>query len=283
MQVFHRKSELTNFLNSQITDFKTIGFVPTMGALHSGHLSLIQNSLKNNALTVVSIFVNPTQFNNSEDLKKYPRTLEKDIEKINTLSDKIILYAPSVEDIYEKKIESTAFNFDGIENQMEGKHRPGHFDGVGTIVKKLFEIIQPTRAYFGEKDFQQLQIVKKMVSKEKLPVKIIGCEILREPNGLAMSSRNERLSKETRQNAAIIYSFLQKAKVLFKTKSAQEILNLAKKTFQTNPYFELEYFEISDEEKLLPCLRKNKSKKYRAFIAVYVEGIRLIDNISLTE
>lgn len=283
MQVFHRKSELTNFLNSQITDFKTIGFVPTMGALHSGHLSLIQNSLKNNALTVVSIFVNPTQFNNSEDLKKYPRTLEKDIEKINTLSDKIILYAPSVEDIYEKKIESTAFKFDGIENQMEGKHRPGHFDGVGTIVKKLFEIIQPTRAYFGEKDFQQLQIVKKMVSKEKLPVKIIGCEILREPNGLAMSSRNERLSKETRQNAAIIYSFLQKAKVLFKTKSAQEILNLAKKTFQTNPYFELEYFEISDEEKLLPCLRKNKSKKYRAFIAVYVEGIRLIDNISLTE
>jgi len=283
MQVFHRKSELTNFLNSQITDFETIGFVPTMGALHSGHLSLIQNSLKNNALTVVSIFVNPTQFNNSEDLKKYPRTLEKDIEKINTLSDKIILYAPSVEDIYEKKIESTAFNFDGIENQMEGKHRPGHFDGVGTIVKKLFEIIQPTRAYFGEKDFQQLQIVKKMVSKEKLPVKIIGCEILREPNGLAMSSRNERLSKETRQNAAIIYSFLQKAKVLFKTKSAQEILNLAKKTFQTNPYFELEYFEISDEEKLLPCLRKNKSKKYRAFIAVYVEGIRLIDNISLTE
>ncbi len=283
MQVFYRKSELTNFLNSQITDFETIGFVPTMGALHSGHLSLIQNSLKNNALTVVSIFVNPTQFNNSEDLKKYPRTLEKDIEKINTLSDKIILYAPSVEDIYEKKIESTAFNFDGIENQMEGKHRPGHFDGVGTIVKKLFEIIQPTRAYFGEKDFQQLQIVKKMVSKEKLPVKIIGCEILREPNGLAMSSRNERLSKETRQNAAIIYSFLQKAKVLFKTKSAQEILNLAKKTFQTNPYFELEYFEISDEEKLLPCLRKNKSKKYRAFIAVYVEGIRLIDNISLTE
>lgn len=281
MQVFYTKSELANFLNSQTTDFKSIGFVPTMGALHSGHLSLIQNSLKNNALTVVSIFVNPTQFNNSEDLKKYPRTLENDIEKINTISAKVILYAPSVEDVYEKNVKSTPFNFDGIENQMEGKHRPGHFDGVGTIVKKLFQIVQPTNAYFGEKDFQQLQIIKKMVANEKLSVEIIGCKILREPNGLAMSSRNERLSKETRQNAATIYEFLKKAKVLFEKKSAQEILKIAKKTFEENPTFELEYFEISDEDKLLPCLRKNKSKKYRAFIAVYTEGIRLIDNISL--
>lgn len=283
MQVFYTKSELSTFLNSQTADFKTIGFVPTMGALHSGHLSLIQNSLKNNTLTVVSIFVNPTQFNNSEDLKKYPRTLEKDIETINTISDKVIIYAPSVEDIYEKNVESTFFNFDGIENQMEGKYRPGHFDGVGTIVKKLFEIVQPTNAYFGEKDFQQLQIVKKMVSKEKLPVKIIGCEILREPNGLAMSSRNERLSKEAREKASLIFKFLKESTLLFQKKSAQEVSKFIIKAFKNINEFELEYFEICDEEKLLPCLKKNKLKKYRAFIAINVEGVRLIDNISLSK
>ncbi len=281
MLVFNTKSELTTFIESQTGKFKSVGFVPTMGALHSGHLSLILNSTQNNDITIVSIFVNPTQFNNSDDLKKYPRTLDIDIEKIKKTNDKVIIYAPTVEDIYDKSVESTSFNFDGIENQMEGKHRPGHFNGVGTIVKKLFEIVKPTNAYFGEKDFQQLQIVKKMVAKENLPVKIIGCEILREPNGLAMSSRNERLSKETREKAAFIFNFLKETKVLFQKKSAQEVSFLAEKKFKNNPNFELEYFEICDEEKLLPCLRKNKLKKYRAFIAIYVEGIRLIDNISL--
>lgn len=283
MLVFNQKSELIAFLASQTSEFKPIGFVPTMGALHQGHLSLIEKSIKNNSLTVVSIFVNPTQFNNSDDLKKYPRTLELDIEKINKINGEIIIYAPSVKDIYKNSIKSNPFDFDGIENQMEGKHRPGHFDGVGTIVKKLFEIVKPNNAYFGEKDFQQLQIVKKMVAKEKLPVKIIGCEILREPNGLAMSSRNERLSKQTRKNASLIFNFLKEIKVLFQNKSAQEISKLAKEKFKNINEFKLEYFEICDEEKLLPCLRKNKKKKYRAFIAVYAEGIRLIDNISLTE
>jgi pantoate--beta-alanine ligase len=252
-----------------------------MGALHQGHLSLMEESLKNNAATIVSIFVNPTQFNNSDDLKKYPRTLEKDIEKINSLSKEIIVYAPEVYDIYEGNTKSKHFDYDGLENQMEGKHRPGHFDGVGTIVKKLFEIVEPTNAYFGEKDFQQLQIVKKLTQKYQLPVKIIGCKIHREANGLAMSSRNERLTAEERNKASLIFKTISDAKKLFNTKSAKEVTKWVTGEFAKQKMFELEYFEIADEKTLLPCTRKSKNKKYRAFIAVFVNNIRLIDNISL--
>jgi pantoate--beta-alanine ligase len=230
---------------------------------------------------VVSIFVNPTQFNNAEDLAKYPKTLDKDIEKIKTVSENIIVFAPSVEDIYRGEMVSEHFDFDGLENQMEGKFRPGHFNGVGTIVKRLFDIVKPTNAYFGEKDFQQLQIVKKMVEKLKIPVTIVGCPIYRESNGLAMSSRNERLSVAERKEAAIIYKTLSKAQNLFKTKSAEAIYEFVLKTFEKQNRFELEYFEIADETTLLPCIRKNKTKKYRAFIAVFVNKIRLIDTISL--
>jgi pantoate--beta-alanine ligase len=229
----------------------------------------------------VSIFVNPTQFNNPDDLKKYPRTLEADIAKIEALDPKIIIYAPTVEDIYEGKTQSQRFEYDGLEFQMEGKHRPGHFDGVGTIVKKLFEIIQPNNAYFGEKDFQQLQIVRKLVSKYKIPVNIIGCPIHRESNGLAMSSRNERLEKNEREKASVIYSILKEAKKLFHTKSAGEVSRWVSNQFKKEELFELEYFEIADEKTLLECKRKSKSKKYRGFIAVFVNNVRLIDNISL--
>ena len=230
---------------------------------------------------MISIFVNPTQFNNIEDLEKYPRTLEEDLEKIKTVSDKILIYAPTVEDIYEGNHKSQHYNFDGLENQMEGKFRPGHFDGVGTIVKRLFEIVKPTHAYFGEKDFQQLQIVKKLVEKEKIPVTIIGCPIFREASGLAMSSRNERLSDEEKEKATIIFKILKEAKILFGTKSAKEVSDFVSKSFQKHPSFELEYFEIADEATLMTCFRKNKNKKYRAFIAVFVNKIRLIDTISL--
>ena len=259
----------------------SIGFVPTMGALHQGHLSLMQQSMTNNTITVVSIFVNPTQFNNPEDLAKYPRTLEDDLKKINGLSPEIIVYAPPIDDIYEGKPSSQFFDFDGLENQMEGKFRPGHFNGVGTIVKRLFEIIEPTNAYFGEKDFQQLQIVKKMVSKNNLNVNIIGCPIFREANNLAMSSRNERLSSQERSEAAIIYKTLTEAKEKFKTNSAQWVTEWVRKSFEKNPSFSLEYFVIADEATLLPCFKKNKNKKYRAFIAVFINNIRLIDTISL--
>jgi pantoate--beta-alanine ligase len=281
MLVFTKKSELEVFLEPFIEQKKAIGFVPTMGALHNGHLSLVGNSIKNNDKTIVSIFVNPTQFNNVEDLKKYPRTLELDILKLETISKDVVVYAPHVDDIYGHEIISKNFNFDGIENQMEGKHRPGHFDGVGTIVKKLFEIVKPTNAYFGEKDFQQLQIVKKMVSKNKINVNIVGCAILREESGLAMSSRNERLLSVSREKAAFIYKSLKEAKKLFVDKSANEVVRIIEEKFKKEKDFTFEYFEICDETNLLPCLRKSKNKKYRAFIAVYIDNVRLIDNISL--
>jgi pantoate--beta-alanine ligase len=281
MLIFNTQNELVSYLTTISNAATNIGFVPTMGALHQGHLSLLSEALTNNSIVVMSIFVNPTQFNNPEDLAKYPRTLEADLEKIKSISDKIIVYAPSVEDIYNGNTVSQPFDFDGLENQMEGQFRPGHFNGVGTIVKRLFEIVKPTNAYFGEKDFQQLQIVKKMVEKAHLPVNVIGCPIFREANGLAMSSRNERLSESEKKEAAIIYKTLLQAKKMFASKSAIEVTNWVKKTFDQNKTFDLEYFQIADEASLLPCLRKSKNKKYRAFIAVFVNNIRLIDTISL--
>ena len=281
MPIFYGKASLMDYLKSIKTPQSTIGFVPTMGALHEGHLALMKKSLMENKNTVVSIFVNPTQFNNPDDLAKYPRTLEADIKKLNALDPNIILYAPSVEDIYEGNVQSQSFDFDGLENQMEGKFRPGHFDGVGTIVKRLFEIVEPTNAYFGEKDFQQLQIVKKMVAKSGLKVTVIGCPIFRESNHLAMSSRNERLSTQERDEAAIIYKTLNIAKEKFKNDSANSVGEWVQNSFKKNSNFSLEYFVIADEAQLLPCVRKNKNKKYRAFIAVLVNNIRLIDTISL--
>lgn len=281
MHIFYGKAELITHLNSIQSQHAAIGFVPTMGALHDGHLALIARSLKENTSTVVSIFVNPTQFNNPEDLAKYPRTLEEDVRKITDLNPEIIVYAPSVEDIYDGNPVSQSFDFDGLENQMEGRFRPGHFDGVGTIVKRLFEIVTPTNAYFGEKDFQQLQIVKKLVAKNQLPVTIIGCPIYREANQLAMSSRNERLTSEERNQASIIYQTLTLAKNTFQSESIESANQLVQKAFEKHPLFDLEYFVIADEETLLPCIVKEKNKNYRAFIAVFVNNIRLIDTISL--
>ncbi|MFV8368681.1 pantoate--beta-alanine ligase [Flavobacterium sp. LB2R40] len=281
MHIFYGKASLGDYLKSIKTIHSTLGFVPTMGALHQGHLALMQKSLLQNEITIVSIFVNPTQFNNPEDLAKYPRTLEEDVKKLTALDPNIILYAPTVDDIYDGKPVSEPFDFDGLENQMEGKFRPGHFNGVGTIVKRLFEIIEPTNAYFGEKDFQQLQIVKKMVEKSNLNVTVIGCPIYRESNGLAMSSRNERLSVHEREEARIIYKVLTAVQDKFSTNSNSEITEWVQKTFENNPHFTLEYFTIADEATLLTDILKNKNKKYRAFIAVLVNNIRLIDTISL--
>lgn len=281
MLIFTENKVLSSHLLPLINQNKTIGFIPTMGALHKGHLSLIEKSLIENDITVMSIFVNPTQFNNKEDLEKYPRTLEADVAKIKKISSKVIIYNPTVKDIYENNVESQDFSYDGLEFQMEGKHRVGHFNGVGTIVKRLFEIIKPTNAYFGEKDFQQLQIVKKMVSKHNLPVTIIGCPIYREKSGLAMSSRNERLSDESREKASVIYEILKETKKLFQKKSANEVVKIVEEKFKKMPDFKLEYFEIAEESTLLTCKRKNKTKKYRGFIAVFIDNIRLIDNISM--
>ena len=280
MLIFNTKAALETLLKKHKSNHSSIGFVPTMGALHKGHLSLLEQSLRDNDYTVISIFVNPTQFNNAEDLKKYPRTLEADTLKIKQLNPDIIVFAPDAEEMYDGDITSAHFSFDGLEDQMEGRHRPGHFNGVGTIVKKLFEIVQPDNAYFGEKDFQQLQIVKKMVEKNHLPVNIIGCPIHREANGLAMSSRNERLSAEEREKASFIYKTLTRAKQLFSNQSVKEVKSYVEDAFKAHPEFNVEYFEIAEENTLIPSSIK-ENKKYRAFIAVFLSNIRLIDNISL--
>lgn len=281
MQIFTNSTALQKHLKTLKQSATTIGFVPTMGALHQGHGSLISQSFAENEITVVSIFVNPTQFNNAEDLEKYPRTLETDVTLIEIIDTSIIIFNPTVATIYENNLASKKYDFDGLEFEMEGKHRPGHFDGVGTIVGKLFEIVQPNKAYFGEKDFQQLQIIKKLVSKFKYEVTIVPCAIFREENGLAMSSRNERLSLPMRAKAKIIFETLTEVKNKFGTNSITNLTKLVTEVFKNQPEFKLEYFEIADEITLKSCVNKNKNKNYRAFIAVFVENIRLIDNISL--
>ncbi|WP_457617031.1 pantoate--beta-alanine ligase [Lutibacter sp.] len=257
-----------------------IGFVPTMGALHKGHLSLIKRAVKENDIVVVSIFVNPTQFDKKEDLVNYPKTIDTDLSLLKSVHCDIV-FTPTANEIYDNNISSQDFDFDGLEFQMEGKFREGHFNGVGTIVKRLFEIVTPHNAYFGEKDFQQLQIIRKMVHKNKMPVKIIGCEIYRENDGLAMSSRNTRLSEKHRKAAPFIYKTLTQVKSKFNTESISEIKNWVIKEFKKQPLLTLEYFEIADEETLKPATKVDAKYKYRAFIAVFAGKIRLIDNISL--
>lgn len=281
MQVFREKEVLEEAVSKLKKEGKTIGLVPTMGALHEGHLSLVINALKETNQVIISIFVNPTQFDNSEDLEKYPRTPEKDIEKLESISSELWVFLPSAGELYGNRIESEKFDFDGLEEVMEGKFRKGHFDGVGTVVKKLFEAVQPDKAFFGEKDFQQLQIIRKLTEKTGLPVEVIGCPILREDSGLARSSRNERLSSQKREKAAFIYETLRDVKGLFGTKSAEDISAWVTERFKTHPYLELEYFEIADASTLKKIDTKKNNTEYRAFIAAYAGEIRLIDNIAL--
>ncbi|BAO75809.1 pantoate--beta-alanine ligase [Winogradskyella sp. PG-2] len=282
MKKFLNKTELSYHITSLKAKGLSVGFVPTMGALHNGHLSLVNKGLSQTDIIVVSIFVNPTQFDNQEDLVKYPRTLDADVELLKTVSDTtIIVYAPTVEDIYGDNIESQSFTFDGLEHEMEGAFRDGHFDGVGTIVKRLLEIVKPNYVYFGEKDFQQLQIIRKLVELNDIPVKIVGCSIHRAEDGLAMSSRNARLTPEHRTRAPFIYKTLKTAKTKFGTKSAQKVTEWVEVQFKKQPLLELEYFIIADTTTLKPVKRKSTKKTYRAFIAVYAGDIRLIDNIAL--
>lgn len=280
MHVFNIIDDLKNYFCGTFKE-KTIGLVPTMGALHKGHISLVRKAFLENDYTIVSIFVNPTQFDNKEDLKKYPKTLETDVSLLKTVSSNIIVFAPSAEEVYNENVVAKNYNFGKLEKIMEGQFRDGHFDGVGTIVEKLLKITQPTNAYFGEKDYQQLQIINKLVRIKRIPVNIIGCPIVREPNGLAMSSRNERLSPQLRQEAAFIFRTLQAAKKKFGTKSAKRVSDWVVEQFKKNTFLRLEYFTITDAVDLQPLIRKSKNKKYRAFIAVYAEDVRLIDNIAL--
>lgn len=277
MQIFENKNILIDCLSLLKQEKKQIGFVPTMGALHVGHLSLLKKSQENNDISVVTIFVNPTQFNKEEDLVNYPKTIEKDLDLLKN-SGCDIVFTPSVDEIYAKNVTSKSYSFDGIEHEMEGQFRDGHFDGVATIVQAFFEIIKPDNAYFGEKDFQQLQVVKKLAEKEKLPVNVVGCAIFREEDGLAMSSRNMRLTKVQRIAAPLVYQVLKSVSDLVKNHTLNEIYTLVNKEFRENTLLDLEYFTIADEETLREVTSLNDSKKLRAFIAVNAGNVRLIDN-----
>ncbi|UWX54751.1 pantoate--beta-alanine ligase [Maribacter litopenaei] len=279
MPLIRTKKDLDQRLKN-ISNSLTLGLVPTMGALHKGHIELIKRAVSENGRVVVSIFVNPTQFNNKEDLKKYPRDLSKDLEIIKAVDSEIMVFAPSVEEIYQKNVQTKKYNFAGLDKVMEGEFRDDHFNGVGTIVEQLFNLVKPDNAYFGEKDFQQLRIIKKLVEIQKIPVNIVPCPIVREEHGLAMSSRNERLSEKMRLKAGFIYKTLQTAKEKFGTKSALKVKEWVVNQFIKEEDFKMEYFEIADIETLSPLKRKEKNKKYRAFIAVYAEDVRLIDNIA---
>lgn len=281
MQVFKEKTLLKAAIKAEKSKGQTIGLVPTMGALHQGHLSLVKQALQTCDQVIVSIFVNPTQFDNPADLEKYPRTLEEDIKLLKEASENLWVFAPTANELYGENISSEHFNFDGLEQVMEGKYRNGHFDGVGTIVKRLFIVVEPHQAFFGEKDFQQLQIIRKLTEKEGLPVEIIGCPILREDNGLARSSRNERLDSTQREKASFIYQTLLNTKELFGTKSAEYIHDWVKEQFKNHPVLELEYFEIANIQTLKKINQKKEGNTYRAFIAAYAGEIRLIDNIAL--
>ncbi len=279
MKVFYTKVALNAYLDAQKKN-KQIGFVPTMGALHEGHLSLLKKCNEENDISVVSIFVNPTQFDNLADLVKYPKTFQKDTKLLESAQCDV-LFAPDIKEIYAENITSTSFDFEGLEHEMEGKFRTGHFDGVGTVVKRLFEIVAPNKAYFGEKDFQQLQIVKKMTEKQQLPVEVKGCEIYRAENGLAMSSRNSRLTEAQRNAAPFIFKTLQKAKMKFGVETPNAIIEWVEKEFEKQSLLTLEYFTIADEKTLKNISSKKEKTQYRAFIAVFAGEIRLIDNIQI--
>ena len=279
MEIFKTQVELQGYISAK--RLSTLGFVPTMGALHEGHLSLVKKALTENERCVVSIFVNPTQFDNADDLKKYPRTLQNDVDLLKTVSDQVLIYTPDVKDLYGTDVKSSNYNFGPIAREMEGAFRHGHFDGVGTVVSMLFDAVKPSAAYFGEKDFQQLQIIKKLVKIKNYNIKIIGCEIVREHNGLARSSRNTRLSANQFDQAALIYKTLKEVKKRWNTLSINDLNRFVEDTFKKHDILNLEYFVIANEGTLKTAQRKRKSNTYRAFIVVFAGDVRLIDNLEL--
>jgi pantoate--beta-alanine ligase len=282
MQIIRTKQELTNHLAVCIRQNKTIGFVPTMGALHAGHASLVKRACEENDICVVSVFVNPTQFNNKEDLLKYPRNIVKDAELLADLGVHF-LFAPSPEEMYTSKEMEQEFVFDfaGLDQVMEGKMRPGHFNGVVQVVSRLFDLVQPTRAYFGEKDFQQLAIIHHMVERSSLSeryagLKIVDCPIVRETSGLAMSSRNERLSTEEKQTAVAISQTLFASLQWAKTATVEEVQQRVIDTLNAVDGLEVEYYEIVNKNTLQ--LTDNWDSAVGC-VTVYCGDVRLIDNI----
>ena len=283
MKLIKTTAELNLVLAQERKSKKKIGLVPTMGALHEGHLNLVKRALFKSDVVIVSIFVNPTQFNDQNDLNAYPRTLEKDLDRLSEVSSTLIVFHPDVEELYGDLLKAKSFDFKQLDSVMEGAHRPGHFNGVATVVELLFKSTRPTIAFFGEKDYQQTLIVKQLVKQKRLGILIEVCPTIRESNGLARSSRNERLSTQGRLRAAFIYEQLIWVKRRFSTASFEQMRLAVTESFAEAADFELEYFEIAQVPELILSLERKKNKKYRAFIAARIEGVRLIDSIALNE
>lgn len=277
MELYTTITSLNNALKPERLKGLKIGFVPTMGALHEGHLSLVVKAGSLCDIVVVSIFVNPTQFNDKKDLVNYPRTLESDLKLLSTVRCEYV-FSPSVEEIYPVP-DTRKFEFGALETVMEGAFRPGHFNGVAQVVSRLFEIVQPEIAFFGRKDFQQLAVIKDLVRQLNFPIEIIPCDIVRENDGLAMSSRNKLLSSEHRSCAPLIYQVLVEAKKISRDKTVEEVKEYVVSKINANQLFKVEYFEIVDDTTLMPIESWSQSGTKVGCIAVYAGKVRLIDNI----
>lgn len=278
MKIFYNRQAVHNYLNELRTSGKTIGFVPTMGALHAGHLSLIELARQKADVIVCSIFVNPTQFNDKKDLENYPRPVEDDIRKLEKVNCDV-LFIPAVTEMYNSA-EKWNIELGNLDNILEGKIRPGHYQGVTQIVKKLFDTIYPDYAFFGQKDYQQFMVISYMVKKLKVKIKLVLCPIIRESDGLAMSSRNIYLSPSERKNALALFKALSKTKELFKTKTISQIKNELNSYLSSAPGIELEYFEIFNANSF-KAVTSRRSSSLIALVAAKVGSIRIIDNMIL--
>jgi pantoate--beta-alanine ligase len=278
MKVYKTKTELTGLLSSLASSKKTLGLVPTMGALHRGHTSLVNRAIQENDLVLVTIFVNPTQFNDPSDLENYPRTLEADLTLLENLKVDLV-FVPSSEEMYPEKDQRT-FPLGKLDKVMEGKHREGHFNGVAQIVSKLFLLTKPTRAYFGQKDFQQLIIVRRLVEILDLDISVIACPIIREADGLALSSRNVKLSGPHRKLAPFLQTTLERATQKKEVLSPAEIKNWVFAQFEKQPDMHLEYFEIVEDKELRPVIDWKEKVNKVGCLAVQLSGVRLIDNMN---
>ena len=277
MKIIHTIVELRAHLDEYKTLGQQIGLVPTMGALHEGHIRLVERCVQENAICVVSIFVNPTQFNDKNDLISYPRTPEQDTEMLRKAGCKYV-FMPTAEEMYPVP-DTRKFSFGLLETVMEGSFRPGHFNGVAQIVSKLFDAVKPDRAYFGEKDFQQLAIIRKMTNDLHYPIEIVVCPIVREKDGLAMSSRNRRLSSQEREKAPLIAELLSKSTTFVSVKSVSDTISYVTQNLAKDPTFKLEYYEIVDGDTLQPVENWDDSSYIVGCIAVFCGPVRLIDNI----
>jgi len=279
MHLFTDNRSIREYLSSWLAKGKTAGLVPTMGALHRGHLSLVNRALSENEVVVVSIFVNPTQFNDPDDFRRYPCNPEQDISILRKIMrEEDAVFHPPAKEIYPEP-DTRTFDFGGLDRFMEGAYRPGHFNGVAQVVTRLFEILKPTRAYFGEKDFQQLAIIRHITENLNIPIKIVACPIVREPDGLAMSSRNVLLTSEERQTAASISRTLFSARDMRQKASLPKVKQWVTERLNELPGMEVEYFEIVDDRTLAPLSQWQKNKGMVGCIAVKLGKVRLIDNI----